>query len=240
MLQGVKHVAPLLVPVIPFGLALGVSIATSPTVGSASGMWSSLMVFAGSAQLVAVHMLDEGAGIWLVALTIWIINARHLMYSAALAPKVAGAPRWLRLVSSHVMTDQVFAVADRLSSDRGSRYCVSFVFGGGLFSLALWNVLTAGGLILGDAIPTSWSFDFAIVLLFGGLMVLSITNRAGVVAAVVGGAAALVTAGLPNGSGLLVAALIGVGAAAGFDAIASEQQAMVGGPGGSERPSKHP
>ena len=77
---------------IPFDLAAGAVMAQTivdPAVSIASGP----IIFAGAAQLVAVQLLDSGAAIPLIVLAVFVVNARHLLYSASLEPHLSG---WTR------------------------------------------------------------------------------------------------------------------------------------------------
>ena len=59
-------------------------------------------------------------------------------------------------------------------------------------------------------IDPDWHLTFAVPVLFTGLMLLSISNKPGIVAAVVGGGVALLTADFPQGSGVIIAIIAGV------------------------------
>ena len=52
----------------------------------------SLIVFAGASQFVAVPMLASGASPWAVILTTYVINMRHYLMAATLAPSFSGFP----------------------------------------------------------------------------------------------------------------------------------------------------
>ena len=70
--------------------------------------------------------------------------------------------------------------------------------------------MTAGGFL-----PDDFPVKFIVAVLFASLMVLSIRNRPGVAAAIVGGGVAIVARDLPSGTGVVLAILLGafVGAA---------------------------
>jgi len=56
----------------------------------------SVFVFAGAAQFAAVGYVTQGLGWPSIVLLTAFLNARHLLYGAALAPWVVGRPRSLR------------------------------------------------------------------------------------------------------------------------------------------------
>jgi len=71
----------------------------------------SLLVFAGASQFVAVPMLAAGASPLAIVLTTYVINMRHYLMAATLAPAFCGFPRrWLALVA-HWINDESFAIA---------------------------------------------------------------------------------------------------------------------------------
>jgi len=252
--DGARGIVPLVVPAIPFGVVLGVAINESG-LSRLIGWSSSWIVFAGSAQFVAVELLAEGTGVFLAALTIWIVNARHVMYSAAIARRFAEAPRWWKLVTSYVLIDQSFALLDGLSDkhadDDGSaeleaspddlvevgnardvlNYRMGFLFGSGVMAWALWQIWVLFGVLLGDVIPDSWSLIYAIPILFMTLMLLAIRAMPGnsipaVVAAAVGGAVAVVGRDMPNGTGLLFGAILGIIAGALTETVLARKETI--------------
>ena len=87
-LAGVLAEAPILVGVIPLGIAFGVG-AMASGLGLAAMQGLSSIVFAGSSQFVAAQMLAAGAPWVLVVLTIFVVNLRHALYSASVAPHTA-------------------------------------------------------------------------------------------------------------------------------------------------------
>lgn len=208
---GARAIAPLAAPAVPFGFVLGVAIAESGIDRFAAGA-SSALIFAGASQLAAVELLAEQASAAVVLVAISFINARHLMYSAAIRPRFVTFPRWFRIVGPYVLLDQSFAMALDQPDEMGDRARMWHFLGSGAFLWAMWISVTTLGIVFGDVINPDWQLSFAGPILFGGLMVLSISDRAGVVAAAVGAVVSIVASGLPQGSGVLVAIVCGVAA----------------------------
>lgn len=204
--------APLLVGVIPFGLILGVAAAAS-SIGTMLGWATSPIIFAGAAQLVTIELTNAGAAAAVVIATALVVNARHLMYSAALADHFRAFPTRWRYGLPYLMTDQAFAVSiTRYATTDDPVYERWFFLGAGLGLWAPWQVVTAVGAVLGAQVPESWSLDFAIPLVFLVLLTLSVRDRPGLVAAVVGATAAVAGRGIPYRLGLIVAAMVGIAA----------------------------
>src|SRR3990172_2371905 len=101
---GVRAEFPLLVGVFPFGMIYGALALNAGLSTSAAQMMSSI-VFAGSAQFITTQLVHEAAPGLVIVLTIAVVNLRHMLYSASLAPYVASlSTRWKTLVS-YLLTD---------------------------------------------------------------------------------------------------------------------------------------
>ena len=210
LLDGMRSVLPLLIGVVPFGLIFGVTAAGS-AVGGGLGYASSVIIFAGAAQLATVQLVTAGSASAVVIATALVINARHLMYSAALAPHFREFPARWRLVLPYILTDQAFAVSIiRYETESDPYYKRWFFFGGAISLWVTWQVTSAAGVLLGASIPESWSLDFAIPLVFLALLVPALRDRPSVVAALVGGVVALAANDISYNLGLLIGALSGI------------------------------
>jgi predicted branched-subunit amino acid permease len=171
--------------------------------------WSTnLVIFAGAAQLATVSLAATSTWLTLVA-TAAVINLRHVMYSAALAPRFADQPRWFRWVGPYLLIDQIFALAST-QHDLGAAAWRRYYLSAGIFFLATWNVSVTLGLFVGSGIPESWRLEVAPAVMFAGLVVIGLASRPSVVAAVTGATVCFATLGLPNNGGILVGAVSGV------------------------------
>ena len=207
--QGVIDALPLFVPAIPFGLVIGLAITESgmnPFVGW-SGSW---LIFGGAAQLTLVTLLGTGVAVAAAVGTALVVNARHLMYSAALAPTFQSQPRWFRWLGPYLLIDQLFALTTVRTPDEEPASFRSYYLAAGATFWVLWAIVVAFGLLLGPVVPEEWNLEFAIPILFIGLLVLGIDHWPEMVAALVGAGVTYLAAGLPNRTGLLVGAFVGM------------------------------
>lgn len=208
--QAVFDALPLYVPAVPFALVIGLVIietGMNPLVG-----WStSPIIFGGAAQLTLVSLLGSGVAAGAAITASLVVNARHLMYSAAMAPTFQHQPRWMRWLGPYVLIDQLFALS-MLRSDEDPKTFRTYYLSAGFTFWTLWQITVALGLFVGPVIPESWSLEFAVPILFLGLIVMGIDRYPKLVAALVGAAVTFLSSGLPNRSGLLVGALVGVAA----------------------------
>lgn len=208
--NGARDVSPLLIGVIPFGLVLGV-IAADSVIGPALGWATSFIIFAGAAQLATIQLLDGGVAAAVVIITVLVINSRHALYSATLAPHFAEFPGWSRFALPYVLTDQAFAVSIVRYQEASDPVYKRWFFTGAALTLWVpWQLSTLIGVVVGAQLPEGLSLEFAIPLVFVALLVLTVRSRPDLTASIVGGAAALIAAPVPLGFGLIIGALAGV------------------------------
>lgn len=209
-LAGVRAEFPLLVGVFPFGMIYGALALNAGLSKSAAQMMSSI-IFAGSAQFVTAQLIRESAPGLVIVLTIAVVNLRHMLYSASLAPYLASlSTRWKTLLA-YLLTDEAYAPTIlKYERDGVQPFSHWFLFGAGLALWSTWQASTALGIFLGAAIPASWSLDFALPLTFIAMVVPALKGRPYVAAALSAGTVALAAHDLPFKLGLILAALVGI------------------------------
>jgi 4-azaleucine resistance transporter AzlC len=207
---GVREELPLLIGVFPFGLIYGVLALNSGLSVSAAQMMSSI-VFAGSSQFIASQLIHESAPGVVLILTIAVVNLRHMLYSASLAPYLASLSMRWKVVLSYFLTDEAYAPSIIHYEEEGlTPFSHWFVLGAGFALWLIWQVSTAIGVFLGSAIPASWSLDFALPLTFIAMVMPVLKNRPSILAALSAGIVALLAYSLPYKLGLILAALVGI------------------------------
>jgi 4-azaleucine resistance transporter AzlC len=170
-----------------FGLVYGLTARAagfSPVEASAM----SLLVFAGASQFVAVGYVLGGFSWLAIVLLTFFLNARHVLYSAALAPYLADRPRWLRAAMAYVLTDEAFALAIAHFRRIGRGDVRGYWIGAIVSTWIPWNVATLIGVTIGGSIPdpTRFGLDVIFPAAMGGLAVGLITGRRELVAALAG------------------------------------------------------
>lgn len=207
---GIQAEIPLLIGVFPFGMIYGVLALDAGLSKFASQMMSSI-IFAGSAQFITAQLVHDAAPGFVIVLTIAVVNLRHMLYSASLAPYLASLSiRWKALLS-YLLTDEAYApTIIKFEKDGITPYGHWFLLGAGLVLWTTWQISTAFGIFLGTAIPDSWSLDFALPLTFIAMIVPSLKGRPSIAAALSAGVVALVAYSLPFRLGLILAALVGI------------------------------
>lgn len=211
-LAGMWATLPLVISAIPFGIIFG-ALAVSSGLSPAATVGMSALVFAGSSQFIATGLIAQGAGVAIIILTTFIVNVRHALYAATMAPHVRGmAQKWL-IPLGFWLTDETFAIViDRYNKADGSPYKRWFWLGSSVIMYANWQVCTWIGIVAGSSIPdaASWGLDFAMVVAFTGMVIPMIKDRPVLIAVLVAGVVSVLAAGLPHQLGLIAAALAGV------------------------------
>ena len=215
---GARDSIGILLGLIPFALVFGIAsdgagLSTIQTVAM------SAVIFAGTAQLVTVELIDANAGIAIVILTGIVINLRMLMYSASIAPHFTDYGKKTRAYLAYFLTDHVYAMSiAEYAEEARSRNKRLYYLGLGVSIWVVWVATTLIGYVLGAGIPPELNLMFAIPLVFLAILVPAIEDIPQVVAAlasaVVAIAAALAVAefGLPEGADMLIAAAVGIAA----------------------------
>lgn len=211
--MGARDMVPMLLAVVPFGLLVG---ATAVSVGLSvvQAIAFSMFTYAGASQVAAFGLIDLGAPIAILLLTVGMVNLRLAIYGAALAPYLRAIPLPMRAFMLAILTDQVFAFGVLRFDEDPELPRRDYYLGFALTMWFGWTVATVVGALAGTRVPADWSLDFAIPLIFLALLLPMLRDRPNVVAALVGGGVALAAAGLPFNLGLILAVLSGIAAGA--------------------------
>lgn len=167
---GLRQFTPLAVSIFGYGLAFGV-LARQAGLSVPEIALMSALVFAGSSQFVAIGMIGAGASAGQIILATLLLNLRHLLMGASLAPYLVGVPLCKLAGLAHFIVDEAYA----LSIDRFRKYggSAGYLLGAGMGAFVAWlsSTVVSGtvGNLLGD--PYALGLDFAFVACFIGLLV---------------------------------------------------------------------
>jgi 4-azaleucine resistance transporter AzlC len=219
--QALADVLPIAVPAVPFAFVIGLAVTESAMPAWVAWLSSPLM-FAGASQL-ALITLAGSASAWAIITAVLVINTRHVMYSAAMAPTFRTQPRWMRWFGPFLMVDQVFALA-ALQTHRSPADFRRYYLTISITLYIIWNTAVPLGMLIGPVIPDSWRLDFAPPIMFAGLTMFAVKRVPAGVAALVGGFVSLATVDLRDRLGIVIGALAGVAAGAIADQIITNQR----------------
>ena len=212
-LGGARAMLPWLAGVVPFGLTVGVTIAESavdPLAGWATGP----LVYAGSAQLAAIELLDGGASMAVVVITILVINARLLVYSGSMAPWWTGSGRGFRALAAYLLIDPSYAVGtDGYRTHATRREAHAHYLGCGVTLWMAWQAAIGIGILAGGAVPDMSLLSLVVPYYLVAEVIRSTDSRPAGAAAAVGAVIAIAANGVPMHAGAVIAIAAGVAAA---------------------------
>jgi predicted branched-subunit amino acid permease len=162
LFAGAKAMLPWLAGIVPFGLVIGVSAARAD-VPTFAGWLTGPLIFAGSAQVAVINLLDAGAGPVSVIVAALAINLRLALYSGVMAPHWRQTPRWWRAFAAYLLVDPSLAVGvagyeRHGDTERGHR----FYLGGAVLLWLSWLVAIAFGATVGARLPGGLRLDVVI------------------------------------------------------------------------------
>ena len=169
--KGVFDVLPLLIPVFPFGLIIGVigiELGFSPLMVYAT----SLIIFSGSAQIVFFQLIFAGASPIVTLTSVAVTNSRHFLYGAVLSEYLEDLSQSWKIFLSYFLVDQSFALSHRYFKENSSLKNKHYYLLGSGFTLWLvWQVSSLVGIFLGAVVPEELGLSFAIPLTFLSLII---------------------------------------------------------------------
>ncbi|MFM7781860.1 MAG: AzlC family ABC transporter permease, partial [Candidatus Limnocylindrus sp.] len=112
----------------------------------------SAFLFAGAAQFAAVGLLAVAAPWASIVLLVWLLNARHFLYAASVAPHAAALPRRVRAGLAYLLTDEAFELTSAHVARLG-RMDLSGAWYAGFAIFVPWNLATLAGWLAGAALP---------------------------------------------------------------------------------------
>ncbi|MEA2576884.1 MAG: hypothetical protein QOD78_472 [Chloroflexota bacterium] len=225
------------VSAVGFGFVYGLS-AREAGFSPIEAIAMSTIVFAGAAQFAAVGYVVSGLAWPGVVLLTALLNARHLLYSAALAPWMREVPFWRRAVMAHLLTDEAFALSighfRRVGQTDQRGYWIAAIAS----TFIPWNLATIAGVLLGAQIPDPARFGIDIIFPAAmiGLAVGLVTGRRELVAAIAGAGVGVVVALLTGPSiGIVAGGIVGPAIGLLIPARVAREIAPLGTPESAER-----
>ncbi len=184
--QGALQATPILLGYLPIGFAFGV-LSQKAGLSPFNTLFMSLIVYAGSSQLIVVGLIAVGVTPLSIILTTFVVNLRHMLMSAALTPHLNKWPKWALAGFAFELTDESFALhATRFvekAAERAETFAVN-ITAHAAWILGTWLGVVAGGLIT-DIEP--FALDYALPAMFIALLVMQIKKNAQIFAALLAG-----------------------------------------------------
>lgn len=179
-LTGALHMTPLNLAVLPWAILAG-SMAVDSGLTFAQSVAMSAMVFAGAAQLVTLGLLNSGAGVITIIVSVFFITSQHLLYGLTLRPHVRPFSPLQRAGIGFLLTDELFAV----SVAGRQRLSFAYLFGAGLSFYLVWVLVSILGIVLAHSISdlSRLRLDFSVVATLLAIVVPLIKSKSALVGA---------------------------------------------------------
>ncbi len=174
---GLRVAVPVIVSVLPFGLLFG-ALAVDNGMSVFQAVLMSATLFAGASQMVGLELFGQTIAPWLVVFSVFAVNFRHVLYSAAMGRHMGRFTLMQKAVSFFLLTDPQYAIAEaRVES--GKPLTFRWYFSAGLTLYIVWIVVTWMGALFGQLLPDSHALglDYLLTIYFLGL-VMSFRKRA--------------------------------------------------------------
>jgi len=208
--KGIRDESPILLGVIPFGLIYG-ALAVHAHLSTAAAQAMSAVIFAGSAQIIVTQLLTAGTSGLVMVVVVFVVNLRHALYSASVAPYVRSLSTAWKVLLAYLLTDEAYAVVISHYQREGLSATRHWYFlGAGMTLWTAWQISSGVGILIGASLPDSATLSFVLPLTFIALVVPALKDRAGLAAAATAGLIGVLAMNLPFKTGLLAAALIGI------------------------------
>jgi 4-azaleucine resistance transporter AzlC len=175
-LSGVGGALPIVLGYVPIGAAFGI-LAQKAGLSTTNTLLMSLIVYAGSSQLIAVGLFAAGTPALSIILTTFVVNLRHMLMSAAMSPFLQ---RWRKpelAGFAYELTDETFAVHSARFASAGAHKAEAFATN--LTAQVSWILGSWLGVMAGQIIgdPRPFALDHALPAMFVALLVMQIKDR---------------------------------------------------------------
>jgi 4-azaleucine resistance transporter AzlC len=167
--RGFGDIWPPMLAAVPIGLLFG-ALAAGKGLSPLEVAIMGVLVFAGGAQFAAVELWATPAPIGALVFSTLLINARHVLMGASIAPKLQGFSRGQKLLGLYYMADENWALAEKRA--RTHALTPAYWFGMLIPFVACWITTSTLGAIVGAALgdPRRFGADFAFTALFIALV----------------------------------------------------------------------
>lgn len=176
-LKGVKDCIPTLLGYLSIGLAAGV-VQKTAGLSIAEIALISLILYAGSAQFIAAGMIAVSSSPAAIIITIFIVNLRHILLSAALSPYFRHLTPLRNMLVGSLLTDETFGVAINQTLNK-ERISEQWMHGLNITAYLNWFLANIAGAFLAQWIsdPDQFGLQFALPAMFIGILVISMMDR---------------------------------------------------------------
>ena len=168
--QGVRRGFAIMLAASPFGALFG-ALAIDNGFSIFDAVFMSVTVYAGASQMVGIELFNHNVQPWLIILSIFAVNFRHILYSASLARYISHFTPLQKLLAFFLLTDPQYAESEK-KGEAGETVSFSWYLGFGAIIYLPWQLMTLIGAIFGQMIgdPKAIGLDVLLPIYFMGLV----------------------------------------------------------------------
>lgn len=196
---GASKAVPIMLGYIVLAMAFGI-LAREAGLSLLETVAMSIIVFAGASQFIAAGMFAAAMNPTTIILTTFLVNLRHLLMGAALAPHLRGLKSYNYPLLGFGITDETFALNSTEFRKQPRHHW--FMYGTNMASYAAWITGTVIGALFGSIVPgiEQLPLGFALPAMFICLLVIQLSDRLLLYAAVLAGGLSLLLGQLLEGN----------------------------------------
>lgn len=165
--RGFRDSIPVMLGFVPFALVLGAQAAAKGFSAAEVPLMTGLN-FGGGSEFAAVELWTSPPHILLIVAITFLINSRHLLMGAALAPFIRHLSKRKALTALFFMCDESWAIGLTDAKKSGNVLSLGYFFGVALGLYFSWIIFTALGALVGPVLGdvTQYGFDMAFPAVF--------------------------------------------------------------------------
>ena len=168
--EGARTSLPVVLAMLPFGALFG-ALAVNNGLTTWEIVLFSMTVFAGASQMVGIELFGQHVAPWLIVMSIFAVNFRHVLYSAAIGRRIRQWTFLQKAVGLFFLTDPQFAEAER-RGEAGKPISIWWYFGMVVPIYVMFVILCWLGALFGKLIsnPEAFGLDFMLPIYFLALV----------------------------------------------------------------------
>jgi len=168
--SGIRAALPSLISALPFGILLG-AVSANMGLGIGEILLMNMTIYAGASQLVGIELFRHNVAPWLVVLSIFAVNFRHVLYSAALTKHIDHFCAGKKIIAFFLLVDPQFAESVK-RAESGKKLTFTWYLAFGLTFYITWQVTCVLGAVFGKFVgdPRALGLDVLLTVYFLGLV----------------------------------------------------------------------
>ncbi len=212
--NGLADAAPMILAYIPIAMLWG-TLAAAKGFSPLEATLMSALVYGGASQFVAVELWSDPLPVFMMIVTVFVVNLRHVLMSASISRHLTDIPKAWQPFMMYFLTDEAWAFAERRAQTTPLTFW--YFIGVAVPLWPAWFISSGVGAWLGRAFgePAAIGLDFAFAAMFIAILA-GFWKGPRTVAVLIASAvvACLAKIYLPGAWYILLGGLAGVGIAA--------------------------